>query len=106
MTRMRPITALSIEHIGLHILVVDGPTNLGGLLTFFEPVQANSPHTHPSQWMIEVGGVSLTASNSATWRRQFRLRDVHQVGESAWQSALWFIPRFAGRTVSKIFDGI
>ena len=106
MARMRPITALSVEHIGLHVLVVDGGTKLGGLLTFLEPVEATVLTAHPTRWMIEVGGTGHTASGSATWRRQFRLRDVHQVGESAWQSALWFVPRLAGRTISKLFDGI
>lgn len=106
MARMRPITALSIEHIGLHIFVADGPTELGGLLTSFESIKPHSSSSHPTHWMIEVGGTSHTASSSATWRRQLRLRDVHQVGESSWQSALWFIPRFAGRTISRIFDGI
>lgn len=83
MAKMRSITTLTSNHIGLYIKIIDADQTYKGQLTDFEAALTHSPNEHPSVWHVGINGEQHAVSSAATWKRLPRRRPGRTAGEVA-----------------------
>lgn len=108
MAKMRSITTLTSNHVGLHIKIVDLDQTYKGQLTGIEAAPTHSPNEHPTVWIINIDDEPNSVSSAALWKRLPIVRPgqvaITLTEEAAWQTAVSAIPRFVIRGIGRLID--